>query len=135
MSLVIATGDDLIEDGDDQEPDAIRVHIVGSDIEKIEGTEYASFQTYTLLGTETQPVQLLAQDLKRKRAVIIVNNGFLDNNSAGYVKIGDIGSVSNNQGALLASGNSVVLESGRAIYLMTDGTNSLTVTVIDERYK
>lgn len=114
---------------------AVRVHIVGSDIDKEEGTEYASFQTYKLVGTESQPTRILAQDLKRKRAVIQVNNGFTDNNTSGYVLIGDVGAVSNHQGALLTAGNQVVLENGRALYLMPDGSHALTVTVIDERYK
>lgn len=126
---------DIIDDVAEHLAEPVRVHIVGTDIDQSASTQYASFQTYRLTGTETTPVRLLAQDLNRKRAIIQINNGFTDNNSAGYVTIGDLGSVSNGQGALLVSGNQVVLENGRAVYLMVDGEHALTATVIDERYE
>lgn len=126
---------DIIDNVIEDVAEPVRVHIVGTDVERESSTQYASFQTYRLTGTETSPVRLLAQDLNRKRAVIQINNGFTDNNSAGYVTIGDVGSVSNGQGALLVSGNQVILENGRAVYLMVDGEHALTVTVIDERYE
>lgn len=115
----------------------IPVHIVdkhGDDVTRIEGTEYASFATFVVLGTETQPIQILAQDLRRKRAVILVNPGFSDNNTAGYLKIGDLGSVSNGQGMLLVAGNGFVMEHGRAVWLKGDGSHGFTVSIEDERY-
>lgn len=109
------------------------VRIVGSIVDKPEGTEFASIQSYVLLGTETQPSRILAQDLLRKRAVIIISPGNAGN-ITGFVRIGPIGDVQNSQGGILVNGNTLVLENGRAWYVLGDGSHSLTVTVLDERY-
>lgn len=128
----------IILDIVDDKPKPIPVHIVGSDINQEEGTEYASGQTYRLVGTEAMPVRILAQDLRRKRAVVIVNAGFFTGNTAGYIVLG-FGTpeqVQNGQGFLMTAGNQLTMEHGRAVYLMPDGVagHDLTVSVEDERY-
>lgn len=129
----------LISDAVDEVVDelpAIRVHIVGSDVQKEEGTEYWSANTFIVLGTSTeQGVQILAQDLRRKRAVVNINPGFADNNTAGFIVLGSQGGMSTRQGALYTSGNQIIFEHGRAVWLIGDGFgHAFTVSVSDERY-
>lgn len=104
------------------------------EVTRVEGAQYASFHTYQIQGTD--PMQrLIAQDLRRKRCTIVVTPGLTAANVLGYVKIGPREVVNNRQGALLVSGNTIVMEHGREVWIIGDNAaHELTVSVIDERY-
>jgi len=107
-----------------QEPVPVKI-----ESERMEAADYASWQTYRLTGLEP-PQVILAQDAKRRRAVVIVTGI-----AAASLRIGALGSVSNGQGGSLFPGNTVTLENQREHWIIGDGVNPITVTVLDERYQ
>lgn len=54
--------------------------------------------------------------------------------SNAFVLLGSRGQVQNNQGGQYLVGNSVSIENGQEVWMTGDGTNSLIVTVLAERY-
>lgn len=112
----------------------VPVHIVGTSVDDQESAPYASWQTIPLTGTEAAQ-QLLAQDVKRKRAQIFINPGFTNGNTLGYVLVGSRSQVQNGQGGVLVSGNVVNISNTRELWIATDGSHALTVTILDERYR
>lgn len=115
---------------------AVDVRIVDNVSEKNKAADYGSDQTYIVLGSADEgPQQILPQNMHRKRATITINPGYADNNTTGFVIIGQQGSMSARQGRLLASGNQIVVEHGRAVWLIGDGQDhGFTVSVGDELY-
>lgn len=143
MTGFINAGEDILEDVEEaimpppsKHPHAVDVRIVGNVAEKDKASDYGSDNTYIVLGTSTEgPVQILAQNSRRKRATITINSGFSDNNTTGFVIIGQYGSMSARQGRLLAAGNQIVIEHGRAVWLIGDGqSHGFTVSVGDELF-
>lgn len=143
MTDFYSTAEDALEDIEeaiapphDKHSSAIDVRIVDNVAEKNKASDYGSDQTYIVLGAaDENAVQILPQNLRRKRATITINPGFADNNTTGFVIIGQQGSMSARQGRLLASGNQIVIEHGRALWLIGDGEDhGFTVSVGDELY-
>ncbi len=116
---------------DTMEP--VPVRLVGESQSQVDSAELSSWQAYKFVGTE-QAVRLLATSKNRKRAVIMVLPGFANNNTVGNVYVGTQEQVQNRQGGILVSGVVFEIDSQRETWVAPDGTNSLTVTVLDERY-
>lgn len=143
MTGFINAGEDILEDVEEaimpppsKHPHAVDVRIVGNVVEKEKASEYGSDNTYVVLGAATEmATQILAQNIRRKRATITINPGYTDGNTAGYIIIGQYNSVQARQGRLLTSGNTVVIEHGRAVWLIGDGQgHGFTVSVGDELF-
>ena len=99
--------------------------------------DFGSYNTYILLGTETQPLNILPQSRLRNRAVIRVTS--LVPTANAYVTIGGLGQVGNGtpqtaQGFRLFHSQVLEIESMPAVYMLPDGTNPVTVCVMDEKY-
>jgi hypothetical protein len=122
--------------GDDVKMEPVDVHIVGG--EKQTAPDFGVWRSITLAGTEIGglSMQLLPQEEKRHRAIIIIQPGVAAN-VLGNVFIGTRAQVQATlpQGGQLVNGNSVVLESASEVWIAADGSHSLTVTVLDERFK
>jgi hypothetical protein len=112
--------------------DPIPVRIVGTDNDRDAVIEQGVWMYYTFAATDG-PQQILPQNSKRKRAVVTVQPGAAGN-VVGFVYVGDMGHVSNRAGGRLYVGNTTTVESKPAVFAMSDGTNSLSVTVLDESY-
>lgn len=117
-------------------PHAVDVRIVANIGDKDQASEYASHMTYIILGASTEgATQILPQNRNRKRAYLQINPGYTDNNTTGFCIVGALAQMSARQGRLCASGNSFVVESGRALWLIGDGQgHGFTVSVSDELY-
>jgi len=111
----------------------VPVRLVGESQSQVDSAELSSWQSYKFVGTE-QALRLLATSKNRKRAVIMVLPGFANNNTVGNVYVGTQEQVQNRQGGILVSGVVFEIDSQRETWVAPDGTNSLTVTVLDERY-
>lgn len=91
------------------------------------------------------PRQILPQANKRKRAIIYILPGFVNNNTVGYVSFGSQSQMNAYgaaaatglllAGGILVAGNNVTLQSKSELWCRPDGSHSLTVVVIDERYQ
>lgn len=115
----------------------VPVHVVGDETTKNESPPFGSWSSYKFVGTE-RPVQVLPQTEKRKRAVIWCLPGYVNNNTTGAVMIGtraqcEAASPSDTAG-IMVSGQTVEVTNQQAVYMVPDGSHSLTVTVLDERY-
>ncbi len=97
--------------------------------EKIEAATWGVWTSYTLAGTEPAQ-QIIPQDRRRRRAVVIVNGA-----SPGVVYIGTQAQVQRQVGGILAGGNSVTLESQSPMWMAPDGTHPMTVSVLVEGYR
>lgn len=114
------------------------------DVEEAPST-FGNWSNYKFLTGAEAPVQILSQDRNRKRAVIFVNSGFANSNINGFVSIGNQKQIAGitsatvmaqgNSGGLFVAGNTFVYESEDALWAVGDGSHSLTVTVLDERYR
>lgn len=108
-------------------------------MQRPEAPAFAQFSSYLLGGTEA-PIQILTQAPKRKRALIQVLAG-ASANVNGYVVVGNQGQIYANKpgqvnsGGILTVGVQIEYTGSSPLYLAPDGTNSLTVTVLDERYQ
>jgi len=101
--------------------------------DKIEAAEYASLTSFVIAATApVQPLRLMAQDQKRRRAVIMIKTAVAN---TGTVRIGQIGDVTNGQGGILFDGQTLVMENQREWFFTGDGVNAATITVLDERYQ
>lgn len=119
--------------------DPIDVRVVGTTVEKTEEqpADYISWNTYPTGGVVV-PLQILPQAPKRHRATISVGPGLAAANVTGWIMVGTQGETNNpsaRSGAIYHAGQSIVIEASSAVWLIGDGTNDLTVTVTDERYK
>jgi hypothetical protein len=188
--------------------EALPVRVVGS--EEVEGTDFSTWNTYTLTGVLSSDTQrILPLDRRRKRAAVIVmpganvavnqiplgatgvasynNNAFGVNqtitggtvtaiaingvttgltsgvfyvpaggtvtvtysvapttfttaaavpigNTVGYVLIGSRSQVMNGQGAQIQNGFGTVTEGTQETWMTSDGSHSLSVVVLQERY-
>lgn len=122
--------------------DPIRVRIVADDTPMdIEAATYGTWEHYTFLGTTADvPFQIAPQSPKRKRAVLYVTPG-IAGNVTGFVVVGQRNVVANGQaqlgltGGLLVNGMPIVVESQSEIWIMSDAAHSLTINILDERYR
>lgn len=102
--------------------------------------DFGAFNTIQFLTGAEGAFQLLRQVEKRKKARVMVMNGFLNNNNVGYLVFGSKGQVANagitgSVGGILVSGTSFDWESTGELWVCGDGAHSLTVTAVDYRYQ
>lgn len=94
--------------------------------------EYGVWQTYTFAGTETQPVPICNRDLYRSRMVILVQVA-----GTGFVAIGTLAQLatpSKPTGGRLFNNANVEVKDQQQYFILPDGTNAATVTILIERY-
>lgn len=115
---------------DHMEP--VPVHIVGTASVEQHAPDHSEWQSWTLNGTDS-PMQILPLNPKREQAIIMVGPG-LAGNQAGSLLFGSKAKVDNGQGGRLVSSQSVTVKGMAPVYCRPDGVNSLTVTIIDERW-
>jgi hypothetical protein len=112
--------------------EALHVVVDNQPTEKSEAADWGSWQTFALSST-TVPQQILPQNNKRRKAQIIIFNG--TGAAAGaFVLVGSKGQVFNKTGGQLQAGRYPV-ENTQELYATSDGTNSMIVVVLDERYE
>jgi len=121
---------------EDKELEAVKVEVVSSVSERTSRPEFGEGTTFPFSGTTIdQMVQLIPQEPRRHRAVIIVTAGA----AAASVFIGSASKVANGQGMKLTApiNSSVpfVSESQSAVYAISDKVAPSTVSVWDERYQ
>lgn len=110
-------------------------------VQRPEAPAFSQFATYVLTGLETQPIQILTQAPKRKRAYIRIMPALVSGSVAGYVIVGTQSQVQSNRanlfnsGGLMACNTDVEVTGSSPLYLLPDGINALTVLVLDERYQ
>lgn len=112
--------------------EAVPVVVVNEVKEQSTDAQLSSWSTYVMVkngGSSAQPI--IPQDRKRHRCIIIINGTAGD-----YVILSRQAQVSNNQGARLYVGNTIVLESESQVWVngVAAVTNDVVVSVIDERY-
>lgn len=97
---------------------------------RAEAATYGAYDTVSLAGTE--PAQrLLGRDLYRLRAVLIVAA------DAGGVYVGTVAQTqaTTPRGAYLPGGTTLEIRNQQELWLVGDGTNAATVTVLNERFE
>lgn len=110
------------------EIEPIPVRIVGEEEEK--AADFGTWIGFSLVGTEPA-FQIMPQDRKRKRAVVVVNGA-----APGFVYIGNtMQQVQGNQGGQLFGGNTVAFESQSAMWVKPNGANPMIVSVLLEGYR
>lgn len=104
--------------------------------ERIAAADFGAFGKVVLAGTETKgaKLSLLPRENKRNRAVIWITPGAAGN-VAGKVIIGSAAQCDGGTGAELVNGMSLTYEGASPVFLAADGTNSLTVNFVDERFR
>jgi hypothetical protein len=116
------------------EHEPIPVKIISAAAETRLAPEFGNWRsTQTIAGAQAG-VRILPQESKRNRAIIVIAQGAAANRT-GSVFIGKREVVLNGQGAQLDYGMSVVQEAAAEVWMVGDGINSLTVSVLDERYR
>lgn len=114
----------------------LNVHIVGTELDQDETPEFGSWMGYQLVGTET-PFQLLRRaEGKRYKTQIAVVAGAAAN-TTGHIFIGSQNQIQNpssNAGFLIA-GQIIEYHAQQEVWCRPDGTNSLWVMVLEERYR
>lgn len=127
--------------GDNAAGDPVPVRIVRDDtvnLEENQAANFASWESNTTgaAGAVNPAVQILPQAPKRKRATIQVSPGLVAGATAGYVLLGNRKEdVQNGGGARYYNGQKIDYEAQPAVWMIGDGTNDLSVSVEDERYK
>lgn len=103
---------------------------------------FGVWQTYCFFTGTEAPIKILSQSNRRKRAVIICQSGFANNNVVGYISIGSqnqivtpLAAVVAPNGGALTAGLSVVTEAESELWAAPDGSHSLTLLVLDEQYR
>ena len=94
--------------------------------------EFGSFATYTFAGTETQPVPICGRDQYRARMQVMVQVA-----GTGFVNIGTLNQFAtptNIRGGRLFNNASIEIKNQQQFFILPDGTNAATVTVLVERY-
>jgi hypothetical protein len=97
-----------------------------------QAAEYGVWNTYVLAGTETQPIPICGRDQYRARLLVLVQVA-----GSGFVNIGDIkqfATPANARGGRLFNNANVEIKAQQQFYILPDGTNAATVTVLIERY-
>ena len=120
------------EDDTREEMEALRVNVENLSGEKEAAADWGSWQTFTFSATSNVAQQVLAQNNHRKSGTVLVNG------TTGFVRVGTRGQVMNNQGGQLFAGagiNRVPIENKQELWMVGDGVNTITVTVLDERYE
>jgi hypothetical protein len=95
--------------------------------------EFGSFATYTFTGTETQPVPICGRDQYRSRMIVLVSVA----GAAGFVNIGTLNQFAtptNIRGGRLFNNANIEIKNQQQFFILPDGTNAATVTVLVERY-
>ncbi|MCW2899982.1 MAG: hypothetical protein JWO67_2247 [Streptosporangiaceae bacterium] len=114
-------------------PAAVPVH-VGHDLNtQTQAADFGAWGTYITPAGADQARPILPYDPNRHRATIIVNG------AAGNVWVGTAAQCQANPpvGGFLAAGQpglQTVVENNQALYMIGDGTNSVKVTVLVERW-
>lgn len=129
----------LAREIDKLEPIPVRV-VELPDGRKSEPADFGGFNTIRFITGQEGPQQLLRQVNTRKKARIIVMNGFLNNNNVGYLVLGSRSQVQNagitgDVGGIVVSGTSFDWETTGELWVCGDGAHSLTITAVDQRYQ
>jgi len=98
-----------------------------------EAAEYGYWSTYTFTGTETQPVAICQRDEYRSRVLVMVTVA----GAGGAIFIGPQTAFSKPgapQGGKLFTGAIFEMKNQQPMYVVPDGINPATVTVLIERY-
>lgn len=113
----------------------IDVRMVGGETEREAGADYGTWFTITIPATTPQATvaqRILPLDRYRKSAEIIVFNG-AGAAAGAFVLVGAKGQILNGLGGQLQAGRYPV-ENVQELWLTGDGTNSMIVTVLTERW-
>ena len=118
--------------------EAILVRIEGTSNEKTTAADVASFRTFAIAATDNAAFQVLAQDKKRHKAIIMVHNalGAAVPAIPPYVYIGQqaqSGANGDARGAAIVAGDLFPYESAGALWLVPAGV-ACSVSIIEERY-
>jgi hypothetical protein len=99
---------------------------------RTQAAEYGSFSSYVLVGTEAAPIAICGRDQYRSRVLVLVQVA----GAGGFVSIGDIKQFSSGRGTAgrLFNNAAVEIKAQQQYYILPDGTNAATVTVLIERY-
>lgn len=126
------------EDSGPPEPITVAgaVTVSGPLVVRDQAGDYGSYFTIVFAGTEA-PQPILPRDPHRKRAQITVSGTgpvFIGSESQGasVARGGPIGFAS---GALIPSGVTVPITNQQPVWVIPDGTHSVTVSVITERWE
>lgn len=119
----------------DHDVQSVPVHITGTDEVNVDVADFGTWQTYPITASMGY-IQLLAQDHRRHRAILIIQAGSAV--ATDTLLIGSMAQVQNNAGGKFAGGFSsfmgFVLENAQALYASTSATNTFYITVCDERF-
>jgi len=108
----------------------IPVRVVGG--QQVSAPEFGSLRTYVITAT-SPPQQILPQSNNRDQARVLVFNG--TGAAAGaFVLVGSRQQVMNSQGGQLLNGTNLEIKTSQEMWLTSDGSNTMIVTVLDERY-
>lgn len=110
----------------------VEVKIVGDATDKQYCPELAAWSNWQLTGTEPA-FQLLPQDERRRKATIACY-GSTQGTTPPYVLIGKREQVMNGQGYILPTYEDIKVESQAEVWCIPDGSDPVTVCVLDERY-
>lgn len=120
----------MTTDNEQPQPCPVPVSIVENKAEKVEAATFGAWTGYVLAGTEPA-FQILPQDRKRRRAVIVISGA-----APGLIYIAESqGKAQAKKGGPIGGGNSVTLESQTQMWISPDGTNPMTIAVLLEGYR
>ena len=119
----------------------IPVHIVGAQETEKRPPDFGSWFAFVFAGNETA-TRVLPQNRKRDSAQILIGPGAAGNTN-GVIFIGTKEQLDNLPGAnvtgssvaRLSNGQSVTIHNQQQVWVRPDGVNSLTVTILDERWQ
>lgn len=120
-------------DVDATEIQPVAVRVVGNDTDEIRAADKSGASNWQLLGTEA-PFRVVGRQGRRSKATIKVGPGLPGGNVAGFVLFGPLEKVANGQGAILFVNQTIEYEAAPELWCATDGSHSLTISVIDEWY-
>jgi hypothetical protein len=112
------------------EIEPIPVRIVGEEQE--EASQFGTWIRYDLAVGDVNSYQVIPQDRKRKRAVVMVNPSAT---VTAFVSIGTIGQLTAGTGGRIYQGQSVTMESQTAMWIRADGANAVSVSILLETYR
>src|SRR5271154_7137338 len=111
-----------------QKLDPIPVMVVRNPEQEVEeeAADFASWQSFLYVTGAEGPQRILPQANTRKKAIININNGFFNNNNAGYVIVGTRAQCMNpgtqgSVGGIYVSGNVITVESKGEVWVVGDG--------------
>lgn len=108
----------------------VTAHVTGADEvwTRAEAATYGAYETWPLAGTEAA-FRIVPRDLARLRVVLVVAS------DAGGVYVGTVAQTQQGRGAYLPGGTVIELRNQQELWLVGDGTNAATVTVVNERWE